>query len=141
VAPFGDDGMRKNEKVPVVLVAAQHDVLNKVRDALTDTNFALLHASTKQEAIAHLEHLRYEIDVAVVELELPDFGSWELIRRITFLPDQPVRIIATTSMYPESFFGKIKDIGIDVVLPKAIPLEQWRTTVEEVLMKNKRTSR
>src|SRR5712692_2285556 len=138
--------MRESEKPPVaeaakqplitqliVLVAAKEDLLNDLRDALANTHVALLHASTKQEAIALLECLRSGINIAIVELELPDFGGWDLIRQLTFLPNKPVKIIATTSMYPEPFFEKIKQIGVDAVVPKAMPPEAWVKTVEAVL--------
>ena len=125
--------MRESEKGPVVLVAAKEDLLNDLKDALSNTNFLLLHAPTKQEAIVLLERLRSEINIAIVELELPDFGGWDLIRQLTFLPDRPVKIIATTSIYPEPFFGKIKEIGVDAVVGKAIPNEAWRRTVLTVL--------
>ena len=128
--------MRESEKAPVVLVANE-DLLSNLRDVLANTNVALLHASTKQEAIAHLERLRSEIDLAIVELELPDFDGWDLIRQLTFL--KPVKLIATTSTFPETFFGKIKDIGVDVVVAKAIPAEAWRKTVEEALGENENT--
>ena len=125
--------MRESEKALVVLVAAKEDLLNALRKALADTNFLLLHAPTKQEAIVLLERLRSEINIAIVELELPDFGGWDLIRQLTFLPDRPVKIIATTSIYPEPFFGKIKEIGVDAVVRKAIPAEAWVKTVQAVL--------
>jgi len=126
--------MRESEKGPVVLVAAKEDLLNDLKDALSNTNFLLLHAPTKQEAIALLERLRTEISIAVVELEMPDSGGWDLIRRLTFLPDKPVKIIATTSLYPEHFFGKIREIGVDAVVAKAIPPEAWLQTVQTVFV-------
>ena len=125
--------MRERENAPVVLVAAKEDLLNDLRDALSNTNFLLLHAPTKQEAIALLERLRTEIRIAVVELEMPDFGGWDLIRRLTFLPDKPLKIIAATSLYPEPFFGKIREIGVDAVVRKTIPPEEWVQTIQKCL--------
>ena len=131
--------MRQSEKAAVVLVAANKDFLNDLRDALANTNFLLLHASTKQEANAVLERVKSDIDIAIVELELPDFGGWDLIRQLTLLPNRPVKLIATTSMFPEPVFGKIKEIGVDAVVAKAIPAEAWLKTVEAVLGKNENT--
>jgi DNA-binding response OmpR family regulator len=128
--------MLDREKVPIILVAAHEDVFNNIRDALVGTNLKLLHASTEQEALAYLERLRSEINITVIELELPDCGGWDLIRRITFLPGKPVKLIATTSTYRESFFGRIIDIGVDAVVPKAISPEEWRRTMEAVLEKS-----
>ena len=131
--------MHDGEKAAVVLVAANKEFLNDLRDALANTNFLLLHASTKQEANAVLERVKSDIDIAIVELELPDFGGWDLIRQLTLLPNRPVKLIATTSMFPEPFFGKIKEIGVDAVVAKAIPPEAWLKTVEAVLGKNENT--
>ena len=131
--------MRDSEKAPVVLVAANKEFLNDLRNALEDTNLSLLHAQTKTEAITLLERLTSKIQLAIVELELPDFCGWDLIRQLTLLPNKPMKLIATTSMFPEHFFGKIKDIGVDVVVAKAIPAEAWRKTVEEALGENENT--
>ncbi len=129
--------MPEREKAPIVLVAASQDTLRSIRDALTDTNLALLHAKTKDEAIAVLKRLKFKIDLAIVELEFSNFDSWDLIRRLKGLSENPVKIIATTSMYPEPFFGKIKAIGVDAVVPIAITPEKWRKTVEAVLKNGK----
>jgi len=70
------------------MVAAKEALLKYISDALADTDRRLLHAQTKQEAIDLLERLRSEINLAIIELELPDFGSWDLIRRLTILPEK-----------------------------------------------------
>ena len=126
--------MRDGEKARLVLVVANQDLLDNLRDALTDTDLAFLHALTKQEAIALCQSLQSEIDIAIVELELPNFDGWDLIRRITFLAQRPVKIIATTSMYPESFFENIKAIGVDRVVTKTAPQEEWHKAVEAVML-------
>ena len=130
--------MPERGKAPIVLVAASQDTLRSIRDALTDTNLAfLLHAKTKDEAIAALKRLKFNIDLAIVELELSNFDSWDLIRRLKGLSENPVKIIATTSMYPEPFFGKIKETGVDAVVPTDMPPEEWRKTVEAMLKNGK----
>ena len=58
--------MGESEKSSIVLVAAKEDVLNNLRDALADTNLALLHAQTKHEAIALVGRLKSEIDLAII---------------------------------------------------------------------------
>ena len=125
-----------NGETGIVLVAAKEDVLNNIRDALAETNLALLHVSTKQEAIALLERLKSEIDLAIIELELPDLGGWDLIRQLTWPLQKPMKIIATTSVYKDQLFEKVKELGVDEVVPAAIPPEAWRKTVETVLGKN-----
>src|SRR5260221_5289763 len=124
------------ETVGIVLVAAKEDLLSNLRDALAETNLALLHASTKEEAIALLQRLKSQIDLAIIDLDLSDLGGWDLIKQLTWRPQKPVKIIATTSVYPEGFFGNVKELGVDEVVRVAIPAEAWRRTVETVLGKN-----
>jgi DNA-binding NarL/FixJ family response regulator len=127
--------MSDGEKVPIVLIAANEDVLNNVRDALMD-KLELLHAQTKDEAIALLEGMKSDIDLAIIELELPDFGAWDLIRQLTRHQHKPLKIIATTSLYPSPLLEKAGGLGFDAVVPKGIPPEDWRRTVETVLGTN-----
>jgi CheY-like chemotaxis protein len=134
--PSGMDSMSDGERVGIVLVAAREDLLSNLREALAETNLALLHASTKEEALALLERLKSDIDLAVIQLELPDLSGWDLIKQLTWLPQRPVKIIATTSVFPEPFFGKVRELGVDEVVQSAIPPEAWRKTVEAVLGKN-----
>jgi DNA-binding response OmpR family regulator len=138
-APGGGDSVPDCKKVPTVLVAAKEDLLNNLRHALAETNLALLHAQTKCEAIVLLERLKSEIDLAIIQLELPDLGGWDLIGRLTWSPQKPVRIIATTSTYSEPFFEKVKELGVDDVVRAATPPETWRKTIEAVLQKDKNT--
>ena len=130
--------MGDGEKPSIVMVAVEENLLNNLRGALAHDNLALLHAHSKQEAIALLERLKSEIKLAIVELELPNFAGWDLIRRFTF--QKPLKIIATTSAYPESLFEKIKGIGVDAVVPKVIASEVWLKTVEKVLQINEGTT-
>jgi len=128
--------MPDRENAAVVLVAGDKQFINNLRDALAATNFALLHAQTKHEAIVLLEGLKSNIDLAIVELELPDFGGWDLIRQLTHLPNKPAKLIATTSTFPEPFFAKIKEIGVDAVVATTMPSEAWLRTVEQMLTKS-----
>jgi DNA-binding response OmpR family regulator len=124
--------MHDGEKVAIVLVAAQGDVLNNIRAALAHSNFAVLYAQTKHGAIALLARLTCEIDLAIIEVEIPDFAC-DLIRQLTWRRQMPVKIIATTSLYPEPVLTKVRKLGVDAVVPKAMPPEEWRRLIEAVL--------
>jgi DNA-binding response OmpR family regulator len=85
--PFGEDNYADIDDTLIVVVAGTEDLLNNLTDALSDSDHALLHAQTKEEAIALLERLKSKITLAIVELELADFGGWDLIRQLTSLPN------------------------------------------------------
>ena len=129
--------MHNGEKARIVLVAAKEDLLNNLREALRDTDLALLHAQTKHEAVVLLERLKSEIDLAIIDLELPDLGGLDLIEQLTQHPRITVKIIATTSVYPAPELAKVIDLGVDAVVPETVSTEKWRITVEAVLKKPK----
>src|ERR1700730_16777818 len=125
--------MSEGENAPIVLVAGKEDFLNKLKHALADTHVALLHAETHRDAVRLLERLRTEIDLAIIELE--NSNGWELIGDLTRHPIA-LRIIATTSVYPDSVLKNARSLGVDAVLPETTAPEEWRKTVEAVLRKS-----
>jgi DNA-binding NarL/FixJ family response regulator len=129
IGPWRWPVMVEGENTPIVLVAAREELVNKLRGALADT-VGLLHAETHHEAVTLLERLRSEISIAIVQLE--HSNGWGLIGELTRHP-KSVKIIATTSVYPPAMLEKVKDLGVDAVVPENIPAEEWRQTVETVL--------
>jgi CheY-like chemotaxis protein len=117
-----------------ILIADPHeDVLNILTEQLSETDYALLHARNGEEAIALLERLRSKIELAIIDLELPDLSGWDLIGRLTIHDRKPIKIIATTSIYPELVLEKMIQMGVDAVVRKPMPHETWRITLERVL--------
>ena len=80
-----------------------------------------------------LERLKSKIELAIIDLELPEQSGWDLIGRLTLHDRKPVKIIATTSIYPKPILEKIKEMGVDAVVRKPIPNDEWRTTLEIVM--------
>ena len=119
----------------LTILIADHDedVFNVLKEQLAETDYALLHAKNGEEAIALLERLKSKIELAIIDLELPEQSGWDLISRLTLHDRKPVKIIATTSIYPEPVLEKMKEIGVDAVVRKPIPNEEWRTTLEIVM--------
>jgi DNA-binding response OmpR family regulator len=132
--------MRDDQKVPIVLIAAKAEVLDNIRNALADTNMALLYAETQHEAIAMVERLKNEIDLAIIELELPDYGAWELIRQFRWRLQKPVKILATTSLYHSPELDNVGGLTFDAVIPKGVPPEDWRRKVKMLLRTHESTS-
>jgi CheY-like chemotaxis protein len=117
-----------------ILIADRHeDVPNTLEEILTATNYALLHAKSGDEAIAFLEQLKSRIELAIIDLELPDFGGWDLIGRLTVHERKPVKIIATTASNSKALVEKMKELGVDAVVRKPMPHEDWRATLETAL--------
>jgi len=119
---------------PIVLVAANVDLSDLLNGALADTDVALLHAQSKQEVIAVLERVKSRFDLAIIDLELPDFDGWDLIGRLTQPPRRVVKTIAATFIYSESLAKQIIALGVDIVTSRAMAIEEWRKIVETALL-------
>ena len=132
--------MRGRETSTIVLVSAQEDFVTKLRDAVANTDIALLHAQTHSQAIALLETLKFEIALAVIEIELPDLSGWDLVRQLTRPERKALKLIATTSLCRKQFLEKLKELDVEAVVPKAAPEEEWRKTVEAVLLEGDRSA-
>jgi CheY-like chemotaxis protein len=88
-----------------ILIADRHeDVVNIVKEQLAD--YILLHATSGKEAIAFLDRLKSKIELAIIDLEVPDIGGWDLIGHLTLHKRKPTKIIATNVDLPRSRFGE-----------------------------------
>jgi CheY-like chemotaxis protein len=120
--------------VLTILIADHNeDVLNILQEQLSATNYALLYAQNGEEAIAFLDRLKSKIELVIIDLELPNLSAWDLIGRLTIHDRRPIKIVATTSIYPQPVLEKMKEMGVDAVVRKPMPHDEWRTTLEKVL--------
>ena len=118
-----------------ILVADTSDAfLDILREELVTTDYALLHAKNGQEAIDYLELLKSEIDLAIIELELPVVSGldviWRLVRR---KQPKPTRIIATSAVDVPLLKQVVKELGVDAVVQIPIPVQGWRKIIEALL--------
>lgn len=134
---IGELGMLTVQKTVLVLVAAKENLLNKLTAAFADTNLAILHAETQREAITLLEKLNSDIDLAIIQLESAELGARDLIDRLIQPSEKPLKIIATTSLYPEKVRGMVGELGVDDVVAEAMSPAEWRKTVQCMLLENK----
>jgi CheY-like chemotaxis protein len=124
-----------NVKKRFILLADTNDAFaDFLRDELTTTTYALLHAKDGHEAIIYLELLKSEIDLAVIEMELPVVSGlyliWRLVRQ---KKPKPPKVIATTSVDVPKLNQVVKELGASVVVRVPIPAHDWRKTIETVL--------
>jgi CheY-like chemotaxis protein len=124
-----------NMKKRFILVADTNDAfVDLLREELATTTYALLHAKDGQEAIDYLELLKAEIDLAVIEMELPVVSGlyliWRLVRR---KKSKPLKIIATTSVDVPKLNQVVKELGVAAIVQFPVAVQDWRKTIETVL--------
>src|SRR5216683_7962449 len=110
----------------IILIADSSETFfSSLRDALETTDCAFVYARNGEEAIRLHDLLKSEIDLAIIELELPASGGFEVIERFTQRGPKPRKIIATSSIFPQSFLEHVKSLGVDAVVRKPITLQAW----------------
>jgi CheY-like chemotaxis protein len=118
-----------------ILVVDTNEVLVGIlREELATTTYALLHAKDGQEALDYLELLKSDIDLAIIDLELPVFSGldmiWYLLRQ-----ERPRRtkIIATSYVEVPTLENVVTQFGVDAVVRVPMPSQRWRKTINTVL--------
>jgi CheY-like chemotaxis protein len=110
----------------IVLIADSSETLfRSLHDAFETTDYAFVYARNGEEAIRLHDLLKSEIDLAIIELELPASSGFDVIERFTRRGPKPRKIIATSSIFPQSFLEHVRSLGVDAVVRKPITLQAW----------------
>lgn len=120
-----------------ILVADTSDAfLGILKEELETTDYALLHAKDGQEAIDYLDLLKSEIELVIIELELPVVSGldviWWLVRQ---KQPKPTKIIVTSAVDVPLLKQVVEELGVAAVVWTPIPVQGWRKTIEAVLGK------
>jgi len=120
-----------------ILVADTGDAfLEILRKELATSEYALLHAKNGQEAIYYLDLLKSEIDLAIIELELPVVSGldviWSLVKQ---KQPKPTKIIATSAVDVPLLKWVVEELGVAAVVRIPIPVQGWGRIIEAVLSK------
>jgi DNA-binding response OmpR family regulator len=120
-----------------ILVADTSDAfLDILKNELATTDFALLHAKNGQEAIDYLELLKSEIELAIIELELPVVSGLDVIVELARRKQtKPTKIIATSAVDVPVPKQVVKQLGVAAVVQRPKPGQGWRKIIEAVLRK------
>jgi CheY-like chemotaxis protein len=116
-----------------LVVDREDEVLKIIRTALQSSDYVVLHATTGNEALAVLSGLKFPIDLAIIDLELPT-DDCLVINLLTILGNKKTtKIIVKTSRQDRPFLESVNYLGIDAIVLKPISEEQLIKTVRETL--------
>ena len=117
----------------IILIADSSEALfDSLRDALATTDYAFVYARNGEEALRLHELLKSEIELAIIELELPAQSGFEVIDQFTRRGPRPRKIIATSSIFPQSLLEDVRRLGVDAVVRKPIALQAWLQLFKEL---------
>jgi CheY-like chemotaxis protein len=105
-----------------------------VVSVLKPAGYNVLEAVDGPEALATIEQLRTAIDLIIVELVLPTIPGVEIIGAVT-RRESPIKIVATSGAFDESYLEMVKHAGADESVHKrtmAHP-EKWLEIVRRLI--------
>ena len=111
----------------VLIIEDNYEIAVQIKKYLNNTGYEADIASSYYDA---LSKINIDIDVALLDINLPDRDGHHLISK---LKDRDVRVIVTTVKNDEDFIIKSLDQGADDYLTKPFSLAILRARIDAVL--------
>ena len=111
----------------ILIIEDNYEIAVQIKKYLNNTGYEADIASTYYDA---LSKINIDIDVALLDINLPDRDGHHLISK---LKDRDVRVIVTTVKNDEDFIIKSLDHGADDYLTKPFSLAILRARIDAVL--------
>jgi CheY-like chemotaxis protein len=123
----------KAMRVRFVLVAETNNAfVALLRKELANTGYALVLVRSGQQAIEYLKLLKADIDLVIIDLDIPGVSGIHVIWRLMTRKKHP-KIIATTEVEIPLLKHVLKELGTDAVVQIPIPVQDLRNTIQGVL--------
>ena len=118
-----------------ILVAEDNPTNMKlITVALKKQGYTLLQAADGEEALEAA--VRNAPDLIIMDMQLPKISGWEVTRKLRQMPDfGNVPIIAVTAYAMKEDKERAIEAGCNAYLPKPIDINQLRSVVAEMLLK------
>ncbi|MCD6472307.1 response regulator [Candidatus Aerophobetes bacterium] len=133
-----------NEKTKIILIADDVKLFQIfLKQSLTDDDYELLFVRTGKEALDTV--MRKNVDLLILDLELPDINGVEVLRRIrqiTYDMQSVVQLdnlpVIMVTAYPQKEAEiEAKRLGVVNFLPKPIEKKEIKRIVKETLQSQK----
>jgi two-component system NarL family response regulator len=106
---------------------------------LADAGYRVVQATDGSSAVRLLDLMRDDIDLAIVDLALPDINGFELIGALTRRPNS-IKILATTAVYNDMQLETAAVLGAHAAIRKPavarnLQRQEWLGTIERLIGK------
>lgn len=104
---------------------------------LVDAGYRALHAADGKDAVRLLDQMKGDIDLAIIDLALPNVNGFELIGAITRRPNS-MKIIATSGVFNDLQLETATALGAHAAIrkpqiAKALPRGEWLGTIQKLI--------
>lgn len=121
------------------------EFLARLSQFLQSASFEVLQAGDGKQAMSILEKMQSEIDLAIIDLSLPEVNGFEVIGAMT-RHSHSIKIVAASCVYRESYLkDAARTLGADAVFEKPrqgqpIPEENWLSLIRELVPEESSTA-
>ena len=119
----------------VLIVDDDETFREDLKRVLTDAGFAIRIATDGKNAMDILNRDHEIIDVAVIDLNLPEVSGFEVIGAIS-RRQTAIGVLATTGIYRETFLEVAQHLGANIAIRKPDPgadLSSWVSAIRSIL--------
>jgi len=119
----------------VLIVDDDEDFREDLKRVLNSSGFAVRIATDGRNAMDILNREHNTIDVAVIDLNLPEVSGFEVIGAIS-RRKTAMGILATTGIYKETFLEVAQHLGANIAIRKPDPgadLSPWVSAIRSIL--------
>ena len=119
----------------VLLVDDDSDFSAALQRTLEEAGFGVTVARDGQEALRILNQAHQSIDVAIIDLNLPEVSGFEVIGAIT-RRKTVMRVMAMTGIYRETYLEVAQHLGAHIAIRKpqdVADLNDWIPVIRSVL--------
>jgi DNA-binding NarL/FixJ family response regulator len=124
--------MRWNTGI-ILIVDNEDEVVKSLRTTLASTDYVLLQAETGNTALSVLSLLKSDIDLAIIDLDLPNDDGLAISLLKILGRRKTTKIIVKTSRQDQPFLEQVTYFGIDAIVLKPISEDRLIKTIQTTL--------
>ena len=118
----------RTDRVRVLLVDDEPDIVRAYQEALEDAGFAVF---TARDGSAALDVVRLgRPDAVVIDLVMPSMTGWQFVEAVRSLPGEPCPVIAMTAAGPGAVRAARGSGQFSAVLEKPVQLDELLGLIE-----------
>jgi two-component system response regulator ResD len=117
------------QKIHVLIVDDEWNLRNLLRIFFTKNGFQVTEATNGSEALTYVE--RYDFDLIILDVMMPDMDGWEVCRRIRATKETPILMLTARTETKDKIQGL--NLGADDYLIKPFEQEELMARVFAIL--------
>ncbi|MGQ9921307.1 MAG: response regulator [Desulfobacca sp.] len=116
----------------ILLIEDDRQILALTQELLEHLGFQVVTAASGDQALALLQQWQQEIDLVIMDLNLPSVDGYQLLHRLQRLTPA-IKIIVTSGFFGQEEEGRLKAAGAAATLAKPFRTQQLQAAITRAL--------